>query len=179
MTTAPNYGRNRPGITFTQGLKRLFFTTAAVGAILYVGAACDFDQKVEQYFSKNKGIQDGYSQVTLQRRVNGSDKLEYRLVDAQNREVPVLSGAKGPQAGDLDYVIDNIDYAGMTPKQAQRLMGAAIDKMDAQASAEYGLQSLRKMTKEQATQFALRTWDVLEPRAKYEVIIQELDKRFR
>ncbi|MBI3050924.1 hypothetical protein HYY74_00520 [Candidatus Woesearchaeota archaeon] len=179
MTTAPNYGRSRPGVTFTQGLRRLFFTTAAVGALLYVGAACDFDQKVEQYFSKNKGIQEGYALVSLQRRVNGSDKLEYRLVDAQNREVPVLIGAKGPQAGDLDYVIDNIDYAGMTPKQAQRLMGASVQRLDQQAVAEYSIQTLRKMTKEQAAEYALKVWDVLESRAKYDVIVRELDQRFK
>ncbi|GEM_PF-7108246 len=114
--------RKRSGddVDLFRAVKRFALTTAAIAAIAYVGARADFDSWLDERFQGRKEIADGYADVSFYKRVNAEGRLEPMLVyfpNGERRELPVLRGVEGPQAGNLEYVLGNTDFSRMTPEQ--------------------------------------------------------------
>ncbi|MBI2575447.1 hypothetical protein HYV82_06205 [Candidatus Woesearchaeota archaeon] len=107
-------------ISILRAVKRFALTTAAVAAIAYVGARVDFDSWLDERFQGRKEIADSYADVSFYKRANAEGRLEPMLVyfpNGERRELPVLHGVEGPQAGNLEYVLGNTDFRQMTPEQ--------------------------------------------------------------
>lgn len=162
MANAPYY-RKRDGesIGLFREVKRLVVTTAVVAGIAYLGARYDFDQLAERYISGEKPVAEGFAQVSLQRKNNTEGKLEFYLVYGPDSvELPVLSGLKGPQAGSIDYVLQNIDYSRLSSAQSLQYLDSVSSGLDSSQKAEH----------------ARKVWGWLEQKQRYELVKAELDR---
>ncbi len=175
------YTRKNHNASMFTGVKRTVTTIAAIAAIAYVGARTDFDLTIDGILNGERQPAKGYASVSLERKVNPEGKVEFYLnyeLNGKKNEIPVYSGANGPQAGTIDYVLANIDFKKMTAGQAAEYARNAISQLEPAQKAEYVLKEtdFSSMTKAQAAEYARKAWELLEPAQKYGIVKAELEK---
>ncbi|MBI3034314.1 hypothetical protein HYY72_04080 [Candidatus Woesearchaeota archaeon] len=174
-----NYQRGRYNASLFTGLKRFVVTAASIAAVAYAGAKTDFDQKLDGFINGQRQVAEGYAAVTLQRKIARDGSVEFYMGynDGKN-ELPVLQGVKGPQAGGIEYVIQNTDFSKLTQAQASQLAEKGLERMGPDKKADYLAQKadFSRMSQQQAFEYARKSWDFIEPKQKYELVKAELER---
>ena len=129
-------------------LKRAIVAAVAIGAFAYVGDKTDFSQLVDKRLGISHSqsqpykaiptkpeMERGFYDVTLREKVNSNNRREYYIeyakpISSDKAQIPVLEGRIGPQAGSIDYVVENSDFEKLTPIQATNVARKAWTRLD-------------------------------------------------
>ncbi len=171
MTNATYY-QGRVEMNLFTGLKRAVTTSLAIAIVAYGGARIDFDETVDRFVSGERKAAAGYENVSLRRTVNSDGRLEYFIQYGDKKEIPVLRGAVGPQAGSVDYVIENLQSQELAYSAAQKLLAKApVEKKN-----EFIREAISQLPKAEEEKYVLSAFERLNPKLKYEVIRAELER---
>ena len=174
-----NYQRKRYNASLFTGLKRFVVTAASIAAVAYFGAKTDFDQKLDGFINGQRHAADGYAAVALSRKITKDGSIEFYLAynDGKN-ELPVLQGLKGPQAGSMEYIMQNTDFSKLSPEQAAQYAERGLERLGPDKKADYISQrfDLSRVSQQQAAEYTKKGLEILEPKQRYEIVRIELEK---
>ncbi len=174
------YRKNDSGIF--RPVKRIVLTAAAIASIAYFGGRTNFDQTFDKILNGERQIAANYAAVELDHRTNQEGKTEFYIVyekEGKKAELPILTGAKGPQTGSIEYALQNIDYNKLSQDEALEHAKKILGQAEPNQRIEYLLSEFGSATKSQAYEYMKTAWNKLDPEQKHAIVRSELEKLLR